>query len=125
MKKGLLFFFISLMFLLGSSLPCKYKSELPSTVKKDSIVNTDTLSFIQGGEILDMEIEDTEQAVTDHLVEVALTLTLSTEDSLKLDSLQKVEFKKITKRVNGGYNGWSARLKEWIKFKRILKDSIR
>lgn len=45
-------------------------------------------------------------------------------DSLKKDSLQIVNFERITRIINGGINGLSDRLELWERAKKILKDTI-
>ena len=44
-------------------------------------------------------------------------------DSLKKDSLQIVNFERITRIINGGINGLSDRLELWERAKKILKDT--
>lgn len=42
----------------------------------------------------------------------------------KTDSLHTVNFKNITKIINGGYNGYSDREAIWKRAKKILSDTI-
>ncbi|MFV0419825.1 MAG: hypothetical protein ACK5KT_13985 [Dysgonomonas sp.] len=42
----------------------------------------------------------------------------------KTDSLHTVNFKKITKIINGGYNGYSDREAIWKRAKKVLSDTI-
>lgn len=42
----------------------------------------------------------------------------------KIDSLHTVNFRKITKIINGGYNGYSDREAIWKRAKKVLSDTI-
>lgn len=43
------------------------------------------------------------------------------QDSVRRDSLQKVNFRQITRIINGGYNGYSDRVRLWENAKKVLK----
>jgi len=43
----------------------------------------------------------------------------------RVDSLHTINFKKITKIINGGYNGYSDREAIWKRAKKVLSDTIK
>ena len=43
------------------------------------------------------------------------------QDSARRDSLQKVNFRQITRIINGGYNGYADRVRLWENAKKVLK----
>lgn len=44
------------------------------------------------------------------------------KDSIRKDNLQRENFRKITKKINGGYNGQSDRERIWERAKDVLKN---
>jgi len=42
-------------------------------------------------------------------------------DSIRRDSLHKINFRRITRIINGGYNGHADREAIWLKAKEIIK----
>lgn len=43
------------------------------------------------------------------------------KDSIELDKIQRDNFRKITRKINGGYNGIDDRLKLWENAKKAVK----
>lgn len=121
LKKLLLFGGILLTLLTS----CKFKKEVNNEVfpRLDSIESP--VIYLVVDTIIPPYLNDIDSVIKLPDVEIKAPLKLSKIDSLRIDSLQKVKFKKVTKKVNGGYIGWDQRLKEWEKIKRILSDTVR
>lgn len=47
------------------------------------------------------------------------------QDSIRRDSLQKVNFRQITRIINGGYNGYADRVRLWENAKKALKSNFK
>jgi hypothetical protein len=82
-----------------------------SKIVSAEVYYTDTICFEVSKSISDSIILSSIKSVTDSL----------RIDSIRRDSLQRINFKKITKKINGGYNGLKDREQIWEQAKKVLK----
>jgi hypothetical protein len=75
-----------------------------------------------------------DSAILKHLHNIEDSLKKEKKDSLRaifvVDSLYRefqqdsINFRKITKKINGGYNSWEYRYKLWLNARKVLKLNI-
>lgn len=115
--KKIIIFLIAVMG-IGCNLSQPSYNKVMITQANDSIkiVSTeihsvDTLAFAVSNDTPDSLILASIKQYTDSL----------RQDSVRRDSLQKVNFRQITRIINGGYNGYSDRVRLWENAKKVLK----
>lgn len=111
-----------LILIIIATVSCKPQSGDYNKItiqSKDSVKNivvemihTDTFIFEVPNFVSDSLILASVKATTDSL----------RNDSLRRDSLYRENFRRMTKKINGGYNGYADREKLWNKAKQVLHE---
>jgi len=75
-------------------------------------------AFIVPAEIPDSLISDETKLIEDY----AKYEQFRTDSLYKIFQQDSINFRKITKIINGGYNGWDSRYKLWLNAIEIIKQ---
>ena len=78
---------------------------------------------IEDEEVIELIPLDTATVVIDTVSIFNYIAPMVNQDSIdRAEYVQdSIAFRKVTKRVNGGYNGWADRFKLWMRTREILK----
>lgn len=113
-----IFYLLSLLLLLGCSPGSNnYNKVTIQPVDTVKVVNvevhyTDTITLVVPSHVPDSIILKQVKQYTDSLK----------ADSIRKDKVQSDNFRKITKKINGGYNGQADRERIWERAKKELKN---
>ena len=113
-----IFYLLSLLLLLGCSPGSNnYNKVTIQPVDTVKVVNvevhyTDTITLVVPSHVPDSVILKQVKQYTDSLK----------ADSIRKDKVQSENFRKITKKINGGYNGQADRERIWERAKKELKN---
>ena len=113
-----IFYLLSLLLLLGCSPGSNnYNKVTIQPVDTVKVVNvevhyTDTITLVVPQHVPDSIILKQVKQYTDSL----------RVDSIRKDKIQSENFRKITKKINGGYNGQADRERIWERAKKELKN---
>lgn len=113
-----IFYLLSLLLLLGCSTGSNnYNKVTIKPVDTVKVVNvevhyTDTITLVVPSNVPDSIILKQVKQYTDSLK----------ADSIRKDKVQSDNFLKITKKINGGYNGQADRERIWERAKKELKN---
>ena len=86
--------------------------------KKENIIQTETKT-------IEIEIPKTDTIYIDTLPIISLPIiSYINQDSIDRAELirDSIQFRKITKKVNGGYNGFEDRYNIWLRARNVLKN---
>ncbi len=119
-----LFILISFLLLLGCSSNKRSAVLIDNNEPTKIVVVEDSIVIEFDSQISNSQIMEETKFIFDSII---VDNQLSAEEILRLNALDSVSFRRITKIINGGYNGWDYRWKLYNNAKKALDsypDSI-